>query len=250
MSDDESYGRRRAYGGADERGYPPAGGSYDQQQWGQPAYDPRGHAPPGPPGYGQRPPDPRQARAAVKAERARAKAMRPWYVKKRWWAVGALLLLVVIAVAAGGAGDDDNTSGDPTAGQSAGGQDVYAIGQTAHTGDFDVTVHTLEDPFTPGQFETPDAGHRFVGVELTVTNTGAEPLPFSTMMGVELLDQLDRRWNITIAGLDRPQIDAPTVAPGEARRGWVVFSAPADATQFTLRVKGNITATGSLFALN
>ncbi len=251
MSEQDRYGRGRAYDGPEYQQQPsrpqgPAEPGYGQhedygqhQDYGQPP-DPRR--------YEQRPLDPREARAAGKAERARMKAMRPWYAKKRWWAVGALVVLVGIAAAAGG-GDDGGGSDEPAAAEN-GGQDVYAIGQTAHTGEFDVTVHTLEDPFTPGQFETPAAGHRFVGVELTVTNSSDGPLPFSTLAGVELIDQADRPWDITIAGLDRPQIDALTVAPGEARRGWVVFSAPADATKLTLRVKGNLTATGSLFALN
>lgn len=246
MSDYDRYGRGRAY---EEPGY--------QQQ---PAYPP---APPEPghgqqPGHGQAPDprynqqqgpvDPREARAAGKAERARAKAMRPWYAKKRWWAVGALVVLIGIAAVAGGGDEED---GDEPAAASDAGQDVYALGQTAHSGDFDVTVHALEDPFAAGQFEAPPIeGHRFVGAEVTVTNTSDQALPFSTIAGVELFDQLDRPWDITLAGLERPQLDAPTVGPGEARRGWVVFSVPPDATELTLRVKGNLTATGSLFALN
>jgi hypothetical protein len=197
--------------------------------------------------------DRREARAAAKAERARAKAMRPWYRKKRWWLLGGVVAIIVIAVvaSAGGDGDGGSTATDePTAGQTEGGQDVYAIGETAHTGDFDVTVHGIEDPFVPGNtFETAQAGHRLVGVEATVINVSDEPLPFSTLAGVELFDQLDRPWSVTIAGTDRPQLDAPTVAPGEARRGWVVFSVPAEASDLTLRVKGNLTATGSLFDL-
>ncbi len=215
--------------------------------------------PPAPPGeqggYEPRhdvPMDPREQRAARKAERARAKAMRPWYRKKRWWILGGLGVIIVVAVVAGAGGDDGETTTDePSAGETEGGQDVYAIGETAHTGDFDVVVHTVEDPFTPAnEFEVPEEGHRFVGVEATVTNTSGEPLPFSTLAGVELFDQLDRPWTVALAGTDRPQLDAPTVTPGEARRGWVVFSVPPDATELRLRVKGNLTAGGSLFDLS
>jgi Domain of unknown function (DUF4352) len=225
------------------------------------------YSPPPPPPDEQQPTDPRERRAAQKAERARAKAMRPWYRKKRWWILGGLVVIIVIAIAAGSGGDDDETNTAETDTTEADtettaaetetteppaeeGQDVFAIGETAHTGDFDVTVHTVEDPLATSEFETPAAGNRFVGVEATVTNTSDEPLPFSTLAGMELFDQLDRPWSVTIAGTDRPQLDAPTVAPGEARRGWVVFEVPPDATELTLRVKGNLTATGSLFDLS
>jgi Domain of unknown function (DUF4352) len=249
-------------------GYPRRGGYPPQDD-----YPPQGNYPPGPPpndydDYGERrgydpryrqPTDPREQRAAHKAERARAKAMRPWYQKKRWWIVGGVVAVIVIAAVAGAGGseDDGGTATDepasdaPSAGETEGGQDVYAIGETANTGDFDVTVHAVEDPFVPtNEFEVPAEGQRFVGVEATVTNTSDQPLPFSTLAGVELFDQADRPWAVALAGTDRPQLDAPTVAPGEARRGWVVFSVPPDATELTLRVKGNLTATGSLFQLS
>jgi Domain of unknown function (DUF4352) len=255
----------------DHRPRPPAGGYPRQGDYASPerhaghypppqsdeGYYDEGYDEPGyqQPGY-QQPPDRRHARADARAERARAKAMRPWYMKKRWWLVGGLIAIIAIGAIASAGGGDDTATGDtdtdaPSAGQSQGGQDVYAIGETANTGDFDVTVHAVEDPFVPAnQFEVPEEGRRFVAVEATVTNTSDQPLPFSTLAGVELFDQLDRPWTIAVAGTDLPQLDAPTVAPGEARRGWVVFSVPPDATELTLRVKGNLTATGSLFDLS
>lgn len=171
----------------------------------------------------------------------------------------ALIAVVVLVglIVAGGvigalAGSDDDTGGETPA-ETADGQDVYAVGDTAHTGDFDVTVHTVTDPFAPAnQFDLqPAAGNRFVAVELTMTNTSGDPLPVSTAPGiVDLTDHLDRLGSFTLAGASElPRIDTPTVAPGEARRGWVVFEVANDAAELHLRVKGNLTATGSLFRL-
>jgi hypothetical protein len=42
--------------------------------------------------------DPKSARAEAKAAKARAKALRPWYRKKRWWVLGVLVVIVVIVV--------------------------------------------------------------------------------------------------------------------------------------------------------
>lgn len=50
-----------------------------------------------------------EAKADAKAAKARAKAMRPWYRKKRFWLLGAAVLLVVIVAASGG-GDDGEPS--------------------------------------------------------------------------------------------------------------------------------------------
>ncbi len=51
-----------------------------------------------------------EARAQAKAEKAYAKAKRPFYKKKRWWLVGALVLIVVIAVAASSSSSDKNNT--------------------------------------------------------------------------------------------------------------------------------------------
>lgn len=52
-------------------------------------------------------------KAQRKAEKAYAKASRPWYKKKRFWVLG-LLALLILAMALGGGGDDkpQNAGGD------------------------------------------------------------------------------------------------------------------------------------------
>lgn len=198
----------------------------------------------------------KEAKAEARAARARAKALRPWYRKKRWWLLAIVVVIVAASIAASGGDDDDNARDpDPSAetpggGRSEGGQEVYAVGQTAHTGDFDVTLHTVEDPYvSSNQFDRPSEGNRFVAVELTVTNTSDEQQPLSTLLGAEVTDSLSRPWDVALAGLDLPQLDG-MVPAGESRRGWIVFEVPNDATGLRLRIKGNLTATGSLFALS
>lgn len=64
------------------------------------------------------PPARRDARAARKADKAYAKATRPWYRKKRFWLLGMLAVLVVAALAtSGGQGDQGSAPGaaQPTA---------------------------------------------------------------------------------------------------------------------------------------
>lgn len=228
---------------------PPPGPTYTQ-----PGYGP-------PPGYPQAPPQPppkAKGGGCGKAMLITAAVL-----------VGLIVVGSIIGALAGGSDDDDTadrteatagateSNGQPdvtsppvTTADPDDGPEVYAIGETAHTGQFDVVVHGKQDPWvSTNQFDTPPDGRRFVAVEATVTNTTDQPTGFSTLAGVELIDQLDRPWSVELAGYDLPQLDAVTVAPGEARRGWVVFSAPPDATDLRIRIKGNLTANGSVFQL-
>ena len=212
--------------------------------------DPHGSPPPAPPAqpYGAPPGYPMQPPPARPKSRGCGRAL----LIVLGAGTALFLLLIAIAIAVGSSDDDDDSGGGGT-GQSDGStEDVYAIGETAHTGDFDVTVHTVTDPYTPSnQFDIqPAAGRRFVAVELTMTNTSDRPQPVSTATGTEMTDHLDRLGSYSLAGASElPRLDTATVAPGEARRGWVVFEVAADATELHLRVKGNLTATGSLFRL-
>jgi len=169
--------------------------------------------------------------------------------------VAIALSIVGVAIVANAFDDlDDATSSsrrnpDDAAQQSEGGQDVYTVGQTAHTGDFDVTLHQVTDPYSSSNpLERPQPNQRFVAVELEVANTGDAAQTLSTLLGTELTDSQNRPWDIALAGTDLPHLDG-NVAPGEARRGWVVFDVAQDATGLRLRIKGNLTATGSLFQL-
>lgn len=129
-------------------------------------------------------------------------------------------------------------------------QDVYAVGETAHTGVFDVTVHTVVSPWESGnQFEVPQPGHHFVAVEASLVNVdGSELETWSSLLGAEITDSLGRPWDIAFAGYELPTLDGD-VGLGMTRRGWVVFEVADDAAGLLLRLSGNLTATGSLFDL-
>jgi hypothetical protein len=177
--------------------------------------------------------------------------------------IGMVMLVSVVALAAAASDDDTSTGepdtssgaetteagGAPEAGEAPEGQDVYAVGDTAHTSDLDVTVHQVQDPFEPtNEFETPQAGNRFVAVEAELTNGTDEPITWSSIMGAELTDSQNRPYTIALAGTDLPQLDGDVPAGG-GRRGWVTFEVPQDATGLQLRIKGSLTAEGSLFDL-
>jgi hypothetical protein len=81
----------------------------------QPAFTAPAAPPPAAPTRQAAAPTRQEVRADAASAKARAKAMRPWYRKKRWWAVGALLLIIAISVAASsGSKKDDVTSSSRT----------------------------------------------------------------------------------------------------------------------------------------
>lgn len=131
------------------------------------------------------------------------------------------------------------------------GQDLYRVGETATSGEFDITLHTVTDPWTSGnQFETPGVGMRFVAIEASITNNGSTAITFSSYAGLaEVKDDQNRVWDPAFAGLDLPQLDGE-VAPGATRRGWTVYEVGGDSAGLVIRMKGNFTATGSVFALS
>lgn len=211
-------------------------------------YDPNA---PGGPGY---PPPPPQH-----AEPKRKGGCFRWIGIATVAFLALIVLIVVVAIAGGGDDDDDTSTGTTESGETtegpgttaatSEGQDVYAVGDTAHTADLDVTVHAVQDPYQPtNELETPQPGNRFVAVEAELTNGTDQPITWSSIMGAELTDDQNRPYTVALAGTDLPQLDGDVPAAG-ARRGWVVFEVPEDAAGLQLRIKGSVSATGSLFDL-
>lgn len=163
------------------------------------------------------------------------------------WVGFAALVVIGLSLVAAAVGSDKDDEPSP---QTPAAQETYRLGETARTGDFDVTLNEVRDPFQPtNEFEVPSENHRLVAVELTATNTGNDQQTLSTLLGAEVVDSLSRPWDIAIAGTDLPQLGG-SVAPGESRRGWIVFEVASDATDLRLRIKGNLTAKGSVFLLS
>jgi hypothetical protein len=72
---------------------------------------------------------------------------------------------------------------------------------------------------------------------------------FSTLLGLEVVDSDNQAWDVALALVDRPNVEGD-YQPGETKRGWATFEVPDASTGLKLRVKGSVTATGSLFALS
>lgn len=97
--------------------------------------------------------DPKEAKAQAKAQKAHAKALRPWYKKKRFMIPLVLVVIFGIAAAAGGGGDtkDTNTASDNTNTTQADNTDTTK-GDTSETTQAD----TGDEILFPGRADAQD----------------------------------------------------------------------------------------------
>jgi hypothetical protein len=206
----------------------------------------------------------RQAKADTAAAKARAKAERPWYQKKRFIIPLALLLLIaVFAIGSGDDGDDgepeDVAAGeqteieDPTGDEEAAEPDEAVeeedvpeetpddaefarIGEEARDGQFAFVVDGFEcvgdtieaeDEFV----DDAQAQGQFCLLTISVENIGdQEQALFASDQ--YLYDAEERRFSASsdfevIMAMDTPVYDS--INPGNAISGTIVFDVPADA---------------------
>lgn len=128
------------------------------------------------------------ARADAAAEKARIKAMRPWFKKKRFILPLVIVSLIVIAAALGGGEEVADTAGD--AARDAQTPDTVAtdradrqredqelaLGQSARVSGYTATVTAAT--FRPTLSEFEDAG--YLVADVTVENRDEEAQPYNT----------------------------------------------------------------------
>lgn len=89
----------------------------------------------------------------------------------------------------------------------------------------EVTLVRVLDPATPGEWDTPDAGHRVVAVELRLANNGDEVYSDSPGNGAVLVDAAYHQYSEGLMDVSDCQGfgGSVTVAPGDARVGCLTF---------------------------
>jgi len=126
---------------------------------------------------------------------------------------------------------------------------VYNIGDTAKTGDFEVTVYGFNNPqTTANQFDKPAAGNRYVSVDVQIANEGSKQETFSSLIGFHLVDGANRQYDVRITTVE-PKAPEGQIPAGGAIRGVAVFEVPDRTTGMRFRVQGSLTASGAFFAL-
>ena len=156
---------------------------------------------------------------------------------------GGLASLLVVLAGCGG-GDDDASR---KVGNVGGGTSVerpegaLKVGDVVKVGDTEVIVHGVKDPLEAQP--APDAGSRYVGVDVELKNLSSAPVKYSAFGQFELMDSSgDSYGAVVLRGLPPPVGgEAP---PGGSRRGQVAFSVPQDAKGLYLVFKDRLAGKG------
>lgn len=168
--------------------------------------------------------------------------------------VGVIALVIIVAVVAGGGGEEDEgavvqqPTGSPAAEVEGATAEVAEtptpglpehqgyIGQPVGSGKYQLTVTGVEDPYDSGnQFIQPDAGNRFVVVNIELRNTGSSgSISIFPLWDVVLLDSTDL---VHDADFMITEFSADELGAGERGVGRVGFEVPMDAQLSRIKLK-------------
>jgi hypothetical protein len=194
---------------------------------------------------------PTKTRADAKAEKAYAKASRPWYKKKRWIGLIALLVIIVIAVATssadtggpevvGGSGESEKSSSDNDAGSK---DNPLRLGQTVKLEGTQYTVTKARtSPRVGSQFFQETANGIYVIVTITIENKKNETKTFFED-AAKFISSNGKRYSTDDDGsiaADDPLI-LEDMQPDVPKQGKLVFDVPKG------NVKGGVLELSDLY---
>ena len=198
----------------------------------------------------------RAAKADAKAEKARAKAMRPWYKKKRFIIPLAFIALMVIVAVAGGGDDAERvgTAGDVprsedsaiTAPDNGTAASTFRAGDVVRRGSLEAVVLSSGPFQSTNQFIRPAAGKQFFAVELQVKNTGTTPVNLSSLLQFKLRDSTNAQYDVAFTTGKDPRFPEGELSPGTTNRGFVTFEIPAGATGLQFVFDANVFGGGRI----
>jgi hypothetical protein len=190
--------------------------------------------------------DPKIANAEAKAAKAKAKALRPWFKKKRFIAPLALVLIIGISTVANGGSNAPTSTGNESNTNSNGDESnttpaMPGIGEAAVDGKFSFTVKSVECGIASvgDEYLNKEAQGQFCKVALTIENVGNEP---QTMFSdnQKLFDSEDREFSPDSTAMiymkDGSDAWLKEINPGNSLEGNLLFDLPVDATPATIEL--------------
>lgn len=125
---------------------------------------------------------------------------------------------------------------------------MHALGETVQAGDLALTVNEVTWP-SGDDFNKPEAGHRFLVVDMTLENTGSDPLSISSMLQMSLKDSTGQIYNTDLSATMAAKGKTPDgkIAPQEKLRGQVGYQVPTDRHGFVFVFDADILSAGKVF---
>lgn len=126
--------------------------------------------------------------------------------------------------------------------------ETFAVGDVIEIGDLGLIVHGVTFP-TGDDFTQPDAGNRFVVVDVAVENRTDSAQAISSMLQMQLKDATGQLYDVDLMAQVASGGTSPDgeLAPGETLRGQVGFQVPADATNLIFVFDGDFLGAGKAF---
>ncbi|MBE9126414.1 DUF4352 domain-containing protein [Coleofasciculus sp. LEGE 07092] len=167
---------------------------------------------------------------------------------------GSIATITLIAVAAGCSAPEqtqnNSQSSDRTSQETASAPsvspplpEVHDIGEVIAIEDqnlnLQLTVNGVREHPGKGVIK-PNQGNKWVVVDTLLSNKGQEPKTFS-VVSFEVVDDKNNAYEVALLAGALEDVELPTgeIAPGEERRGKVVFEVPETANELKLLFKPN-----------
>lgn len=149
---------------------------------------------------------------------------------------------VLCALALGGCAPTTTQNSPDSSSGGAGKRRVARIGNAitlkGNTNTMRVRVLKVIDPLPAGQYDKAPAGKRYVGVELTIQNTGQATYNDSPSNGAHILTSTDEQADSTVLSggpCSSGFASSSTIAAGDRRRGCIPFEVPKGARPRTFQ---------------
>lgn len=132
------------------------------------------------------------------------------------------------------------------AGETA--QQTYNVGDLIAMGTTNVTVNEVLYP-AGDDFNKPNAGFKFLVVDLTIENLSATAISVSSLLQMSVKDSSSQKYDVDLMASVASGGSSPEgeIAPGEKLRGQVGFQVPENATGLVFVFDANVWGSGKVF---
>ena len=178
---------------------------------------------------------------------------------QKWVPLMVLVLVLVVSLACGGSASptlvataaapaDSNSQEQPAQAAAPVTQQNYKVGDVVGIGDNVLTVLGWEN--VPGNdISQPDAGRKFVAVDLMIVNNSQSPMSVSSLLQMSMKDSTAQKYDpdfMASTAINGGNVDGE-LAPGERVRGKVGFQIPETAQGLQFVFDDSIFGTGKVF---
>ena len=182
------------------------------------------------------------------AEKARAKALRPWYKKKRFMIPLIFVAAGVISSLSGGTSDTGTSNTSAKSDTSSSVEAAPGIGTQVSDGKFTFVVNAVKcGVATVGEsFLEVKAQGQFCIVDVNVANTGNESQSVD-ISSMYLYDAADRKFSTTssaMLSMEGSDLWLTDINPGNSIEGQLIFDLPKDASPVSIELHDSMFSDG------